>query len=90
MAVLVTMEVGPVDWEKFRAACQWADAQPAPGFRSRRLYQLESDPRTVLVVEEWDSHDTFHAASEKYGKEFNTRAGTERLEWRDHVWVPAG
>lgn len=89
MAVLVTMRVGPVDFGKFKSAVEWwlqEGGKPA-GMRSSRVYQMESDPKTVLVIEEWDSHDAFHASSEEAGEEFNRRAGTEGLDWETGVWV---
>jgi hypothetical protein len=87
MSVLVTMEVGPVDWSKFEEAMSWMRGQPEAGRRSTRAHRLESDPTKVLVVQEWDSHDAFHDSSEKYGDEFNRRAGTEGLDWRTGVWM---
>jgi hypothetical protein len=41
----------------------------------------------LLIVQEWDSHDSFHTSSDKYGDEFNQRAGTEGLDWRTGVWT---
>jgi hypothetical protein len=41
----------------------------------------------ALVVQEWDSHDAFHKSSDKYGDEFNQRAGTQGLDWRTGVWT---
>ena len=86
MAILVTMEVGPVDWSKFEAAVKWMDAQTEPGLRSSKVYRKEGEPAMLLVMQEWDSHDSFHASSEKMGDEFNRRAGTEGLDWRTGVW----
>jgi len=86
MAILVTMEVGPVDWAKFQSAVQWMESQPAAGLRSNKVYRMESDPSMLLMVQEWDSHDAFHATSEKLGDELNRRAGTEGLDWRTGVW----
>lgn len=86
MAVLVTMEVGPVDWEKFEAAMKWMGEQREGGLRSARVLRSEADPATLLVIQEWDSHDAFHQSSEKLGDEFNRRAGTEGLDWRTGVW----
>jgi hypothetical protein len=34
MAILVTMQVGPVDWEKFKTATAQAERTPATGRRS--------------------------------------------------------
>jgi heme-degrading monooxygenase HmoA len=90
MAITVTMQVGPVDREKFLAATKWADSKgPFAGFRARKVLFGEHDPKTALVVEEWDSHDSFHAASDAVGDEFNKRAGTEGLDWITGVWVGA-
>jgi quinol monooxygenase YgiN len=87
MAILVSMEVGPVDWTRFQAAMDWMTTQPEPGMHSTKVYRAESGPATVLVLQEWDSHEAFHAASDKYGDEFNRRAGTEGLDWRTGVWA---
>jgi len=87
MAVVVTMEVGPVDWAKFQAAMEWMNSQPEQGLASNKVYRSEANPNELLVVQEWDSHDSFHAMSEKYGDEFNRRAGTEGLDWRTGVWT---
>ena len=87
MAVLVTMEVGPVDWAKFQGAMDWMNSQPSPGLRSNQVHRSESDPANVLVVQEWDSHDAFHSMSDKYGDDFNRRAGTDGLDWRTGVWA---
>ena len=89
MAVLVTLKVGPVDWDRFKAALEWINGQDAPGLRSSRVYRMESDPSTILWVGEWDSHDAMHASSEKSGDEFNRRAGTEGLDWETGVWAPS-
>ena len=90
MAILVTMEVGPVDWEKFKAATEWAKQSPAQGMISSETYRAESDPSRVLVVERWESHDLMHKYQDQLGEEFNRRAGTEGLEWKDAVWQAAG
>ena len=86
MAIVVTMEVGPVDWTKFKAAIDWSKAFPAAGRASGAVYRAESDPNTVLLVEEWESHDKMHAYQNQIGEEFNERAGTGSLEWKDTVW----
>ncbi len=87
MSVVVTMEVGPVDWTKFQSAIEWLNSQSTPGIRSNKIYRSEGDPKVVLVTQEWDSHDAFHASSDKVGDEFNRRAGTEGLDWRTGVWT---
>ena len=50
------------------------------------VYQAESDPNEVTLLEEWESHDQMHEASEKYGDQFNATAGTEGLEWETRIW----
>ncbi len=87
MSVLITMQVGPVDWEKFEQATAWVNGQPAPGMVSRKVYRAEDNPNMVLVIEEWDSHDAFHKATDLYGDEFNRRAGTAGNSWQDRVWT---
>jgi heme-degrading monooxygenase HmoA len=87
MSALVTMKVGPVDWEKFRAATEWLNGQDSPGLASSEVYRSEADPGNVLVVQKWDSHDSMHAVSERVGPEFNRRAGTEGLDWETGVWA---
>jgi hypothetical protein len=89
MAVLVTSQVGPVDWSKFQAAMQWGTTQPAEGRRSSRIYRSEGDPANILIVEEWDSHDAMHRYTDRVGEEFNRRAGTEGLNWQTGVWTEA-
>ena len=86
MAILVTMEVGPVDWQKFADAMEWAKSVPANGRSSGRIYRSEHDPNHVLIVEEWDSHDAMHRYQDQTGDEFNRRAGTEGLEWQTGTW----
>ena len=87
MSVLVTMQVGPVDWDKFRSASEWLETQGAPGLHSRRVYRSESDPSTVFVTAEWESHDRFHDFSDRVGDEFNKRAGTEGANWETGAWT---
>lgn len=87
MAVLVTMRVGPVDWDRFRSAIEWANSKPQAGLRSAKVYRGEGDPKTVFVVQTWDSHDAFHTSSDQLGDEFNNRAGTEGLDWETGIWV---
>lgn len=86
MAMMVTMQVGPVDWSKFRAAMAWANQSEAPGRHWTHVYKGESDANTAFVVEEWDSHDAMHAYQEKLGDEFNRRAGTDGLQWTTATW----
>ena len=87
MAVLITMEVGPVDWEKLKAALAWAESQNPSGHIGSRVFRAEDEPSTVLILDEWESHDDFHRYAEAVGEEFNRRAGTDNLEWRDRSWT---
>jgi hypothetical protein len=89
MAILLTMQVGPVDWAKFKAAVDWGKGAPAPGRRYSRVYRAEGDGSKVLILEEWESHDHMHRYQEQVGEEFNRRAGTEGLGWQDQVWTLA-
>lgn len=87
MSVLVSMRVKVKDWGAFRDASNWAaDKGLPPGCHSIKVYRDESDPNLVLVLQEWDSHDDFHKASDEIGPEFQKRAKTEGLEWITFVW----
>jgi len=86
MSILVTMQVGPVDWTKFKAAIDRFGAERPAGLHSSRAYRQQGDVSRVLVVEEWDSHDAMHAFQEKVGDEFNRLAGTEGMEWDVSLW----
>jgi quinol monooxygenase YgiN len=86
MSVLVTMRVGPVDAARFDAATAELGSRSYPGFHNRRVVHSEGDPSTVLVLEEWDSHDAFHRATDEVGDEFNAKAGTEGLDWVTEIW----
>jgi hypothetical protein len=86
MALFVTMEVGPVDWQRFSRAMEWsAPFRPADRL-SCDIYRSQEDPASVLVVERWSTHGAMHAYQDKYGDEFNERAGTQGMEWRVQVW----
>jgi quinol monooxygenase YgiN len=91
MSVLVQMTVRPPSFETFADAVGWMGSQGTPkGLHSSRVYRDENDAGTVSVIQEWDSHDAFHASSEEIGDEFNRRAGTEGLEWETHIWADSG
>ena len=89
MSVLITMEVGPVDYQKLKGAMEWAESRNPKGHIASKLYRSESNPSTVLIIDEWDSHEDFHRHADAIGEEFNKRAGTDNLEWRDESWTPA-
>ena len=86
MSILVTMQVGPVDWTKFQAALDRFSNEHPAGLHSSRYFRQQGDPARVLVVEEWDSHDAMHAFQEKVGDEFNRLAGTEGMNWDVALW----
>jgi hypothetical protein len=87
MSVLVQMRVRVDDVNRFKAAYQnWLPQMGDMGGRSMGLYFAESDPNEISMLEEWESHDQMHEASEKYGDEFNAAAGTEGLDWETRVW----
>jgi quinol monooxygenase YgiN len=87
MAVLVQMRVRAPDVERFKKAYEgWKPKMGEMGGKPVGLYYAENDPNEVTLLEEWASHDEMHAASEKYGDEFNSSAGTEGLEWETRIW----
>lgn len=87
MSVLVSMRVKVTDWDAFKSANDWWVSQGKPaGLHWTKVYREESDPNHVLILEEFDDHDSFHKASDEVGDEFNRRAKTEGLEWVTFVW----
>lgn len=54
------------------------------------MYEDENNPGLVSTTSEWDSHDQMHAASDKYGDQYNEEAGTNGLEWTTHIWQKKG
>lgn len=89
MALLLTMQVGPVDWERFKPALEWLYAQDAPGWTSSKVYRSEKDPSMVLFIDEWESREAMHAFVQRVDSEFHMRAGTGDLAWRDGTWTLA-
>jgi quinol monooxygenase YgiN len=87
MAMLLTMQVGPVQWDQFKLALEWLYAQDAPGWISSKVYRSEKDPSMVLFIDEWESHDAMHAFVERVEAEFHARAGTGALSWHDGTWT---
>jgi quinol monooxygenase YgiN len=87
MAVVVQMSVRAPDVERFVATSKKFEPMMAElGARNQRIFQNESDPNEVCSLSEWDSHDAMHEASEKYGDQFNSEAGTEGLNWETRIW----
>jgi quinol monooxygenase YgiN len=87
MSVLVQMRVRVDDVERFKTAyATWEPRLSEYGAKSLGVFSAENDPNEVTLLEEWDSHDRMHEASEKHGDEFNAEAGTEGLEWETRIW----
>ena len=87
MSVLVQMRVRVDDVDRFKAAYEeWLPKMGEMGGTSVGLYFAENDPKEVSLLEEWESHDQMHEASEKYGDDFNRNAGTEGLDWETRIW----
>lgn len=87
MSVLVQMRVRVDDVNRFKRAYeQWLPQIGEMGGSSMGLYFAENDPNEVSLLEEWESHDQMHQASEKYGDEFNEAAGTAGKDWETRIW----
>jgi len=88
MSVLVQFRVTTPDPARFRKAIEnMPEFQKEPGFVSYPgAYTAESDSNEVTELEQWESHDHMHAASEKYGEQLNAEAGTEGLDWDTKIW----
>jgi hypothetical protein len=87
MTVLVQMRVTVTDVERFLATSKrFEPLMEEMGARNQRIYASESHPNEVTSLSEWDSHDQMHEASEKYGDQFNSEAGTEGLDWETRIW----
>ncbi len=91
MSVLVQFTVKVPDVDRFIAASEkYAPMMQEMGGRTGAVYEDENDPGLVSTISEWDDHDQMHAASEKYGDQFNADAGTEGLDWTTHIWHKKG
>ncbi|MFY9586180.1 MAG: hypothetical protein WAT66_01855 [Actinomycetota bacterium] len=90
---LVWMTVQPRDVKAFNDTMGWyvenVKSDKPKGLHSSHLYVREGEPGLVLDLEEWDSHDDWHAVTEKHGDEFNKRADTEGLDWETFIWHPS-
>jgi hypothetical protein len=87
MSVMVQMSVKVPDVERFVAtAKRFEPMMQEMGARNQGVYEDENEPGMVTTMSEWDSHDEMHAASEKYGDQFNSEAGTEGLDWETRIW----
>ena len=89
MSVLVQMTVEAPDAERFIATSKrFEPLMEEMGARNQSIYRQEGGSE-LTSMSEWDSHDAMHAASEKYGDQFNAEAGTEGLEWVTRIWQRA-
>jgi quinol monooxygenase YgiN len=87
MSVLVQMRVRVDDVDRFKQAYeQWLPQIGEMGGKSMGLFFAENDPNEVSLMEEWESHDQMHEASEKYGDQFNEKAGTAGKDWETRIW----
>jgi len=88
--VLVQMSVKVSDVERFmQAARKYEPIMAAAGATNQHVYVDENDPTLVSSLSEWESHDAMHSASEQWGDNYNSDAGTEGLEWETHIWRAA-
>ena len=91
MSVIVQFIVKVPDVERFVAASKkFEPMMKEMGSRNDVVYEDENEPGLMSSTSEWDSHDQMHAASEKYGDQFNEEAGTEGLDWTTHIWHKKG
>lgn len=91
MSVMVQFTVKVSDVDRFVAASEkYAPMMQEMGGQNGGVYEDENDPGLVSTISEWESHDHMHAASEKYGDDFNREAGTEGLDWTTHIWHRKG
>ena len=91
MSVIVQFIVKVPDVGRFVAASnRFEPMMEEMGSRNGGVYEDENEPGLVSTMSEWDSHDQMHAASEKYGDQFNEEAGTEGLDWTTHIWEKKG
>jgi hypothetical protein len=87
VSVIVQFIVKVPDVGRFVAASnKFKPMMEEMGSRNGGVYEDENEPGLVSTMSEWDSHDQMHAASEKYGDQFNEEAGTEGLDWTTHIW----
>lgn len=91
MSVTVQFIVKVSDVKLFvTTAEKYAPMMEEMGSRNGGVYEDENEPGLMSTISEWDSHDQMHAASEKYGEQFNKDAGTEGLDWTTHIWQRRG
>jgi quinol monooxygenase YgiN len=90
MTVLVTLRGNVSDWNAMKGALEWYAGLPRPaGLHWSRAYRREGDEKYVLMIEEWDDHDSFHKSTDALGDEFTERAKQDWEGWVTEVWVPS-
>lgn len=91
MSVIITMR-GPVsNMDTMKEALAWYASQPKPpGLHSSRSYLKEGEENTMIFIEEWDDHDSYHKASDEIGPQFSERAKQDWDEWVTDAWTPSG
>jgi quinol monooxygenase YgiN len=91
MSVLVTLRGNVSDWNAMKEAIAWYASKPRPaGLHWSRTYRREGDDNYLLLIEEWDDHDSFHKSSDELGDEFTERAKQDWDGWVTEVWTPSG
>ena len=89
MSVLVTLRGNVSDWNAMKEALAWYAGKPRPaGLHWSRTYRREGDDKYLLLIEEWDDHDSFHKSSDEMGDEFTERAKQDWEGWVTEVWTP--
>ena len=90
MTVLVTLRGNVSDWNAMKDAYTWYAGLPKPaGLHWSRAYRREGEENYVLMLEEWDDHDSFHKSTDSLGEEFTERAKQNWDGWVTEVWTPS-
>jgi len=90
MTVVVSLRGNASDWPALRGALDWYAGLSKPaGLHWSRAYRREGDDDYVLMLEEWDDHDSFHKSTDALGEEFTERAKQDWDGWVTEVWTPS-
>ena len=88
MTVLVTMRGNVSDWGSFKGALDWYAGLGKPaGLHWSRTYRREGEENYVLMLEEWDDHDSYHKSTDELGPEFSERSKADWDGWITEVWT---
>jgi quinol monooxygenase YgiN len=92
MTVLVTMRGKVSDWGSFKGALDWYAGLPRPaGLHWSRTYRREGDEDYIVMMEEWDDHDSYHKSTDTLGEEFTERTKQKSWDgWETEVWTHSG